>query len=168
MKRPHTMGVKCVIVAVADVKGKGVTILEKCRICGEILKLTTGTERYGAKVHLCPRCKAPYIDPKIIELATVPERARASHRMRYAKQMDQRMLLIAAAVMTIAMHVFASTRLAHGFFGMLLMLGTVYAGLNVIGFCLRYFVAFPRLTKDSVYRMNDGWYLARLRSAKAA
>ena len=58
--------------------------------------------------------------------------------------MDQRMLLIAAAVMTIAMHVFASIRLAHGFFGMLLMLGTVYAGLNVIGFCLRYFAAFPR------------------------
>jgi hypothetical protein len=36
------------------------------------------------------------------------------------------------------------------------------------GFLVRYYIVFPKLLKDSAQRMNDKWYLARLKACKAA
>lgn len=40
--------------------------------------------------------------------------------------------------------------------------------INVVGFLVRYYIVFPKLLKDSTQRMNDTWYLARLKACKAA
>ena len=83
--------------------------------------MNTGDLQYGAKVHVCPRCRTPYVDPKIIELAAVPERDRAGHRMRYARQLDKRLALFAAAMMTLAASMFLSGALVQGFWPLLLI-----------------------------------------------
>ena len=138
--------------------------MSTCRICGETLKMNTGTLKYGARVNLCPRCRTPYIDPKIIELAAVPARDRENHRMRYAKQTDRKRTLIAAAVFTLALVAFTSNSLVHGLLPMLLVCAAVYACLHAVGFCAKYFLVFPLLARDSARRMQDSWYLTRMRA----
>lgn len=145
-------------------------LLSTCRICGEKLKMSVGSQRYGATVHSCPRCGTPYVDPKIVEIATVPERERAKRRLSYAKEADQKMYLVAAGVFTLAMIAFTSASLVHSIISMLLLFVGVYAGINVIGFTVKFFLVFPKLTKESVIRMKDTWYLSKLKAcyAKAA
>ena len=144
--------------------------MSTCRICGEKLKMSVGSQRYGATVHTCPKCGTPYVDPKIVEIATVPERERAKRRLSYAKEANQKMYLVAAGVFTLAMIAFNSTSMVHGFISMILLFAGIYAGINVIGFAVKFFLVFPKLAKESAIRMKDTWYLSKLKAcyAKAA
>ena len=144
--------------------------MSTCRMCGETIKMNTGALKYGQKVNLCPRCRAPYMDPKIIELATVSEQAKAEHRMRYAKQSDQKLNAVASLVVTFALVMFASGNLINGFLQMMLLCAGTFVGINSIGFLAKYFVLFPKLANDSEKRMKDTWYLSKMRacSVKAA
>ena len=137
-----------------------------CKMCG--YRLRAGTAKYGARVLSCPRCGAPYVDPQIIELATISHRSREKHRLKYATQMDQRMNALAAVIITVALTMFVSTGAVHGVFSMVLLMLGVYIAINVVGFLVRYYIVFPKLLKDSTQRMNDTWYLARLKACKAA
>ena len=137
-----------------------------CKMCG--YRLRAGTAKYGARVLSCPRCGAPYVDPQIIELATISERSRESHRLKYATRMDQKMNAIAAVIITVALTMFVSTGAVHGLLTMALLTLGVYIAINVVGFLVRYYIVFPKLLKDSTQRMNDTWYLARLKACKAA
>ena len=137
-----------------------------CKMCGH--RLRAGTAKYGARVLSCPRCGAPYVDPQIIELATISHRSREKHRLKYATQMDQRMNALAAVIITVALTMFVSTGAVHGVFSMVLLTLGVYIAINVVGFLVRYYIVFPKLLKDSAQRMNDTWYLARLKACKAA
>ena len=137
-----------------------------CKMCGH--RLRAGTAKYGARVLSCPRCGAPYVDPQIIELATISHRSREKHRLKYATQMDQRMNALAAVIITVALTMFVSTGAVHGVFSMVLLTLGVYIAINVVGFLVRYYIVFPKLLKDSAKRMNDTWYLARLKACKAA
>ena len=144
--------------------------MSTCRMCGETIKMNTGSLKYGQKVNLCPRCRAPYIDPKIIELATVSDQAKAEHRMKYAVQSDQRLNAIASAVVTLALVMFVSGNAINGFLQMILLFAGTFVGINVIGFLAKYFVLFPKLENDSEKRMKDTWYLSKMKacSVKAA
>lgn len=137
-----------------------------CKMCGH--RLRAGTAKYGARVLSCPRCGAPYVDPQIIELATISHRSREKHCLKYATQMDQRMNALAAVIITVALTMFVSTGAVHGVFSMVLLTLGVYIAINVVGFLVRYYIVFPKLLKDSTQRMNDTWYLARLKACKAA
>ena len=137
-----------------------------CKMCGHRLK--AGTAKYGARVLSCPRCGAPYVDPQIIELATISERSRESHRLKYATRMNQRMNVLAAVIITVALTMFVSTGAVHSLITMALLTLGVYIAINVVGYLLRYYIVFPKLLKDSTQRMNDTWYLARLKACKAA
>ena len=137
-----------------------------CKMCGH--RLRAGTAKYGARVLSCPRCGAPYVDPQIIELATISHRSREKHRLKYATQMDQRMNALAAVMIVVALTMFVSTGAVHGVFSMVLLTLGVYIAINVVGFLVRYYIVFPKLLKDSTQRMNDTWYLARLKACKAA
>ena len=137
-----------------------------CKMCG--YRLRAGTAKYGARVLSCPRCGAPYVDPQIIELATISERSRESHRLKYAWQMDQKMNALAAVMIVVALTMFVSTGAVHSLITMALLTLGVYIAINVVGFLVRYYIVFPKLLKDSAKRMNDTWYLARLKACKAA
>ncbi len=137
-----------------------------CKMCG--YRLRAGTAKYGARVLSCPRCGAPYVDPKIIELATISERSRESHRLKYATRMNQRMNALAAVMIVVALTMFVSSGVVHGVLTMALLMLGVYIAINVVGFLVRYYIVFPKLLKDSAQRMNDTWYLARLKACKAA
>ena len=39
---------------------------------------------------------------------------------------------------------------------------------KTVAILIRYYIVFPKLLKDSAQRMNDTWYLARLKACKAA
>jgi hypothetical protein len=137
-----------------------------CKMCGH--RLRAGTAKYGARVLSCPRCGAPYVDPQIIELATISERSRESHRLKYATRMDQKMNALAAVMIVVALTMFVSSGVVHGVLTMALLTLGVYIAINVVGFLVRYYIVFPKLLKDSAQRMNDTWYLARLKACKAA
>lgn len=142
--------------------------MTNCRVCGEPLRMNTGDLQYGAKVHVCPRCRTPYVDPKIIELAAVPERDRAGHRMRYARQLDKRLALFAAAMMTLAASMFLSGALVQGFWPLLLIFAGTYAGIVGLSFGVKFFLVFPKLARESAKRMADTWYLTRLKACVRA
>lgn len=144
--------------------------MRNCRVCGEPLQMTKGQLKYGAKVHTCLRCGTPYLDPGIVELATVSDRDRAGHRMRYARQMDRNLVLFAAFVTTLAAGVFLSGSLVQGIFPLLLVFAGTYAGIHAVSFCVKFFLVFPKLARESTKRMADAWYLTRLKAccAKAA
>lgn len=127
-----------------------------CKMCG--YRLRAGTAKYGARVLSCPRCGAPYVDPQIIELATISHRSREKHRLKYATQMDQRMNALAAVMIVVTLTMFVSTGAVHGVFSMVLLMLGVYIAINVVGFLVRYYIVFPKLLKDSAKRMNDTWY----------
>lgn len=137
-----------------------------CKMCGH--RLRAGTAKYGARVLSCPRCGAPYVDPQIIELATISHRSREKHRLKYARQMDQKMNALAAVIITVTLTMFVSTGAVHGVLTMALLTLGVYIAINVVGFLVKYYIVFPKLLKDSAQRMNDTWYLARLKACKAA
>ena len=65
---------------------------------------------------------------------------------------------------------FVSTGAVHGMLTMVLLTLGVFAAINVVGFLVRYYIIFPRMVNDSAQRMNDTWYLARLKvcTSKAA
>lgn len=138
--------------------------MNTCRVCGEPLRMNTGSLKYGAKVHVCPKCRTPYIDPKIVELATVSERDRAGHRMKYATQMDNRLALFASIMTTLVSVIFISGYLVQGFLPMLLVFMGTYVGIHVASFCVKFFLVFPRLARESAKRMADAWYLTRLKA----
>ena len=104
----------------------------------------------------------------IIEPATISHRSREKHRLKYATQMDQKMNALAAVMIVVALTMFVSTGAVHGVFSMALLTLGVYIAINVVGFLVRYYIVFPKLLKDSAQRMNDTWYLARLKACKAA
>ncbi len=147
-------------------KGKVEVFMSTCRICGGTIRMNTGALTYGAKVNMCPRCGAPYVDPQIVELATISNRARAEHRMKYARQTDQKMNALSSFVITLALVVFVSGNSIHGFLQMLLVFAASFAGINVIGFCVKYFVIFPKMESDSEKRMKDTWYLTRMKACR--
>lgn len=126
--------------------------------------MSTGDMKYGAMVHVCPRCRTPYIDPRIIELAAVPERDRAGHRMRYARQLDKRLALFASVMAALTAAIFLSGAPVHGFFPLLLIFVGTYAGITALSFCVKFFLVFPRLARESAARMADSWYLTRLKA----
>ncbi len=128
----------------------------------------SGNGEIRRKGSVLPRCGAPYVDPQIIELATISERSRESHRLKYATRMNQRMNALAAVIITVALTMFVSTGAVHGLLTMALLTLGVYIAINVVGFLVRYYIVFPKLLKDSAQRMNDTWYLARLKACKAA
>lgn len=104
----------------------------------------------------------------IIEPATISHRSREKHRLKYAQQMDQKMNALAAVIITVALTMLVSTGAVHGVLTMALLTLGVYIAINVVGFLVRYYIVFPKLLKDSAQRMNDTWYLARLKACKAA
>ncbi len=126
--------------------------------------MNTGSLKYGAKVHVCPRCRTPYIDPKIVELAAVSDHDRADHRMKYARQIDSRLVLFTSFMTTLVSVLFISGSLVQGFFPMLLVFAGTYVGIHSISFCIRFFLVFPRLARESAARMADTWYLTRLKA----
>lgn len=144
--------------------------MSTCRMCGKTIKMNTGSLKYGQKVNLCPRCRAPYIDPKIIELATVPDETKSKYRMKYAIQSNQKLNAIASIVVTFALVMFVSGNLINGLLQMILLFTGTFVGINIIGFLAKYFVLFPKLENDSEKRMKDTWYLSKMKacSVKAA
>ena len=138
--------------------------MNTCRVCGEPLRMSTGELKYGAAVHVCPRCRTPYVDPRIIELAAVPERDRAGHRMRYARQLDKRLALFASAMTTLTAAIFLSAAPVQGFLPLLLLFAGTYVGITTVSFCVKFFLVFPRLARESAARMADSWYLTRLKA----
>lgn len=126
--------------------------------------MTRGSLKYGAKVHVCPRCRTPYADPKIIELAAVSERDRADHRLRYARQLDGKKVLFAAALSTLAAAVLLSGAPLGGLLPLLLVFVGTCLGMHGVSFCVRFFLLFPRLARQSAARMADTWYLTRLKA----
>ena len=77
---------------------------------------------------------------------------------------------LAAVMIVVALTMFVSTGAVHGVFSMVLLMLGVDIAINVVGFLIRYYIVFPKLLKDSAQRMNDTWYLARLKActSKAA
>ncbi len=138
--------------------------MSTCRICGESLPMNMGSLKYGAKVHLCPRCRTPYVDPKIIELATVSKQDRAGHRMQYARQLDKKLVLFASVMVTLSATVFLSLPLVLGLLPMLLVFAASYVGVITLSFCVKFFLVFPKLARESTKRMADTWYLTRLKA----
>lgn len=112
----------------------------------------------------CPRCGAPYIDPQIIELATISERSREKHRLKYARQMDHKLNAVAALVISVALTMLVSNGAVHGIISLLLLTLCAFAAINVVAFVAKYYLIFPKLIKDSTKRMNDTWYLARMKA----
>ena len=138
--------------------------MSTCRICGESLRMNTGSLKYGAKVHVCPRCRTPYVDPKMIELATVSDYDRAGHRMRFARGIDRRLVLFTSFLLTLVSSVFLSQVPARGALSMLLVFASAYVGISTVSFCVKFFLVFPRLARESAKRMADSWYLSRLKA----
>ena len=126
--------------------------------------MNTGCLKYGAKVHVCPRCRTPYADPKIVQLAAVSEKDRAGHRMKYATGIDSARVLFASIMNTLVAAVFVSGSLVHGLWPMLLVFAGSYVGIHAVSFCVRFFLVFPRLARESARRMADTWYLTRLKA----
>ena len=138
--------------------------MSTCRICGERLRMTTGALRYGAKVHFCPRCRTPYVDPKIIELAAVSDHDRAGHRMKFATRIDRRHVLFASFMLTLVSSILLSQAPVRSFLPMLLVFAASNVGILAISFCVKFFLIFPKLARDSARRMADTWYLSRLKA----
>lgn len=138
--------------------------MSTCRICGETLPMNRGSLKYGAKVHLCPRCRTPYVDPKIIELATVSDCDRAGYRLKFATRIDRRLVLFASVLLSLVSTVFLSQPAVHSALSMLLVFAAVYVGILTLSFCVKFFLIFPKLARESAKRMADVWYLTRLKA----
>ena len=141
---------------------KGEYDMATCKMCGH--RLRAGIAKYGARVLSCPRCGAPYIDPQIIELAAISERSREKHRLKYARQMDHKLNAVAALVISVALTMLVSNGAVHGIISLLLLTLCAFAAINVVAFVAKYYLIFPKLIKDSTKRMNDTWYLARMKA----
>ena len=144
--------------------------MNTCRICGETLKLTRSGLKYGAKVHTCPKCHTPYVDPKIVELATVSEQDRAGYRLKYATEGYMLKCLAAAVLITAISLGLGSSVLVSGLLPVILIFTGSYIGLYTLCFTRKFFFSFPRLMRESKQRMADNWYLLRLKAcySKAA
>ena len=138
--------------------------MSTCRVCGENLKLHRGTVTYGTRVHTCPRCGTPYVDPKIVELATVSESDRADFRLRYATQINLKKSLFAAFLMALASLTLVSGPLVRNPAQMALVFAACFVGMNLACFAVKFFVVFPKLARESSKRMTDAWYVLRLKA----
>ena len=138
--------------------------MNRCRVCGDKLKLHNGAVTYGAKVHTCSTCGAPYVDPKIVELAAVSESDRAGHRLRYASGKNVKKSLAAALLITLAAAVLLSAPIVRELEALLLIFFGSFAGLSLVCFLVKFFFVFPRMARQSKQRMTDAWYLTKLKA----
>ena len=104
------------------------------------------------------------MDPRIVELAAVPESDRAGHRLRYSTEENARRSLIIAGFITIVNMVFLSGALVQGFLPILLLFLGNFLGANILSFLVKFFVVFPKMIKASKKRMADTFYLMQMKA----
>ncbi len=138
--------------------------MNRCKVCGDRLKLRSGEIIYGAKVHTCPTCGAPYVDPKIVELAAISENDRATCRLRYATGKNVMKSLVAAMLITLASAALFSAPIVRELEALALVFLGSFAGLNLVSFLVKFYFVFPRLARESKRRMADAWYLTKLKA----
>ena len=124
----------------------------------------SGTVTYGTRVHTCPKCGAPYVDPKIVELAAVSESDRADYRLRYATESNLKKSLFAAFLLALASLSLVSGPLVHSLAQVALVFVGSFIGMNLVCFSVKFFVVFPKLARESAKRMTNAWYVMKLKA----